>query len=317
SFVEYGRLMVAAQRRRRDFQDLLENTSGDGMVAGVGSVNGDLFDEDKTQTMVMSYDYMVLAGTQGGQNHRKKDRLFEIAEQNRLPVVLYAEGGGGRPGDTDGIGGSGLDCWAFTYFAQLSGLVPMVGVTNGRCFAGNAVLLGCCDVIIATEGSNIGIGGPAMVEGGGLGIFKPEEIGPVEIQAPNGVIDILVRDEDEATEMAKKYLSYFQGAVADWQAPDQRALRHLVPENRKRVYDMRLIIEGMCDTGSVLELRPHWGPGAITVLARIEGRPIGIVANNPHHLAGAIDATAGDKGARFIQLCDAHDIPLLFLCDTP
>ena len=317
TFVEYGRLMVAAQRRRRDFQDLLENTSGDGMVAGVGSVNGDLFDEQTAQTMVMSYDYMVLAGTQGGQNHRKKDRLFELAEHNRLPVVLYAEGGGGRPGDTDGIGGSGLDCWAFNYFARLSGLVPVVGITNGRCFAGNAVLLGCCDVIIATEGSNIGIGGPAMVEGGGLGIFKPEEIGPVEVQAPNGVIDILVRDEDEATEAAKQYLSYFQGPIADWQAPDQRTLRHLVPENRKRVYDMREIIEHLCDEGSVLELRPHWGPGAITVLGRIEGRPIGIVANNPHHLAGAVDATAGDKGARFIQLCDAHDIPLLFLCDTP
>ena len=317
TFVEYGRLMVAAQRRRREFEDLLENTSGDGMVAGIGSVNGDLFDEDTAQTMVMSYDYMVLAGTQGGQNHRKKDRLFELANKNRLPVVLYAEGGGGRPGDTDGIGGSGLDCWAFTYFAELSGLVPIVGITNGRCFAGNAVLLGCCDVIIATEGSNIGVGGPAMVEGGGLGIFKPEEIGPTDVQVPNGVIDILVRDEEEATEVAKKYLSYFQGKVDHWEEHDQRALRHVVPENRKRVYEMRDVIENLADVDSVLELRPDWGPGAITCLARIEGRPIGIVANNPHHLAGAIDATAGDKGARFIQLCDAHDIPLLFLCDTP
>jgi acetyl-CoA carboxylase carboxyltransferase component len=317
SFIEYGRLMVAAQRRRRDFQDLLENTAGDGMVAGIGSVNGDLFGQDDAQAVVMSYDYMVLAGTQGGQNHRKKDRLFELAIHNKLPVVLYAEGGGGRPGDTDGIGGSGLDCLAFALFAELSGLVPLIGITNGRCFAGNAVLLGCCDVIIATEGSNIGVGGPAMVEGGGLGIFKPEEIGPVEVQAPNGVIDILVKDEEEATDVAKQYLSYFQGPVDQWEAPDQRVLRHLVPENRKRVYDMRDIIENLCDVDSVLELRPHWGPGAITVLARIEGRPIGIVANNPHHLAGAVDATAGDKGARFMQLCDAHDIPLLFLCDTP
>jgi acetyl/propionyl-CoA carboxylase alpha subunit len=317
TLVEYGRLMVAAQRRRRDLQDLLENTSGDGMVAGVASVNGDLFDRETAQTMVMSYDYMVLAGTQGGQNHRKKDRLFEVAKRNRLPVVLYAEGGGGRPGDTDGIGGSGLDCWAFTYFAELSGLVPIVGITNGRCFAGNAVLLGCCDVIIATEGSNIGIGGPAMVEGGGLGIFKPEEIGPTEVQVPNGVIDILAADEEEATDLAKKYLAYFQGPTDDWEAVDQRTLRHIVPENRKRVYEMRDVIEHLADVDSVLELRPHWGPGAITCLARIEGRPIGIVANNPHHLAGAIDATAGDKGARFIQLCDAHDIPLLFLCDTP
>ena len=317
TFVEYGRLMVAAQRRRRDFQDLLENTSGDGMVAGVGSVNGDLFDSSTAQAVVMSYDYMVLAGTQGGQNHRKKDRLFELAAHNRLPVVLYAEGGGGRPGDTDGIGGSGLDCWAFTRFAELSGLVPLVGITNGRCFAGNAVLLGCCDVIIATEGSNIGVGGPAMVEGGGLGVFKPEEIGPVDVQAPNGVIDIVVADEDEATEVAKRYLAYFQGPVEQWEAGDQRALRHVIPENRKRIYDMRQVVTTLADADSVLELLRQWGPGTITCLARIEGRPIGVVANNPHHLAGAVDAAAADKAARFMQLCDAHDLPLLFLCDTP
>ena len=317
TFVEYGPLMVAAQRRRRSLDDLIDNTQGDGMVAGVGSVNGDLFDEQTSQTMVMSYDYMVLAGTQGLQNHRKKDRLFEIAEDNKLPTVLLAEGGGGRPGDTDTMGGAGLDCWAFTYFAKLSGLVPLVGITNGRCFAGNAVLLGCCDVIIATKGSNIGIGGPAMIEGGGLGVFRPEEVGPVEVQYPNGVIDVLVEDEDEAMDVAKKYLSYFQGPIETWAAPDQRLLRHIVPENRLRAYDVREVIETMCDVDSVLEIRKGWGPGCVTSLARIEGRPIGIIANNNHHLGGAIDADVGDKGSRFMQLCDAHDIPLMFLCDTP
>ncbi len=317
TFVEYGALAVAAQRKRRSLADLIANTQGDGMVSGVGSVNGDLFDKQTAQAVVMSYDYMVLAGTQGGQNHRKKDRLFEIAEHNRLPVVLLAEGGGGRPGDTDGIGGSGLDCWAFTFFAQLSGLVPLVGITNGRCFAGNAVLLGCCDVIIATQGSNIGIGGPAMIEGGGLGVFRPEEVGPVDVQWPNGVIDVLVEDEAEACEVAKQYLSYFQGPVSQWEAHDQRLLRNLVPENRLRAYDVREIIAKLCDVDSVLELRRGWGPGCVTALARIEGKPIGVVANNNHHLGGAIDADVGDKAARFVQLCDAHDIPLLFLCDTP
>ncbi len=317
TFVEYSPLMVAAQRRRRSMEDLIANTQGDGMVAGVASVNGDLFGPEQSQAMVMSYDYMVLAGTQGGNNHRKKDRMFEIAEHNRLPVVLLAEGGGGRPGDTDGIGGSGLDCWAFTFFAQLSGLVPLVGVTNGRCFAGNAVLLGCCDVIIATEGSNIGVGGPAMIEGGGLGVFRPEEVGPVDVQWPNGVIDVLVADEAEAIEAAKQYLSYFQGDVDEWDCHDQRELRHLVPENRLRAYDVRDIIDKLCDVDSVMELRRGWGPGCVTALARIEGRPIGVVANNNHHLGGAVDADTGDKAARFIQLCDAHDIPLLFLCDTP
>ncbi len=317
SFVEYGPIMLAAQRRRRSVEDLIENTTGDGMVAGIGSVNGDLFDPSTAQTMVMSYDYMVLAGTQGQQNHRKKDRLFEIAEHNRLPTVLLAEGGGGRPGDTDTVGGAGLDCWAFTFFARLSGLVPLVGITNGRCFAGNAVLLGCCDVIIATQGSNIGIGGPAMIEGGGLGVFRPEEVGPVDVQWPNGVIDILVEDEQEAVETAKKYLAFFQGPVEDWESHDPRLLRHLIPENRLRAYDVREVIDKLCDVDSVLELRRGWGPGVVTALGRVEGRPVGIVANNNHHLGGAIDADAGDKGSRFIQLCDAHDIPLLFLCDTP
>ena len=317
SFIEYGPLMVAAQRRRRSLDDLIDNTQGDGMVAGIGSVNGALFDEDTAQTMVMSYDYMVLAGTQGLQNHRKKDRLFELAEHNKLPTVLLAEGGGGRPGDTDTAGGAGLDCWAFTFFAKLSGLVPLVGVTNGRCFAGNAVLLGCCDVIIATKGSNIGIGGPAMIEGGGLGVFRPEEVGPVDVQFSNGVIDILVEDEEEAMEVAKQYLSYFQGPISDWEAHDQRLLRHAIPENRLRAYDVREVIETMCDVGSVLEIRKGWGPGCVTAFGRVEGRPVGIIANNNHHLGGAIDADVGDKGSRFMQLCDAHDIPLVFLCDTP
>jgi len=232
-------------------------------------------------------------------------------------VVLYAEGGGGRPGDTDGTGGAGLDCYAFNYFARLSGLVPLVGITNGYCFAGNAALLGCCDVIIATDGSNIGMGGPAMVEGGGLGVFEPTDIGPLDVQIGNGVVDVAVADEAEATAVARQYLGYFQGAVEDWDCADQRILRHLIPENRLRVYDVRQVIEHLADTGSVLELRPKYGHGMITSLARIEGRPIGIVANNPTHLGGAIDSVGADKAARFMQLCDAFDVPLLFLCDTP
>ena len=316
TFVEYGPVVIAAQRRRRDMEDLIANTPGDGIVCGIGTVNGDLFDDDP-QCMFMSYDYMVLAGTQGMKNHAKKDRMFEIAKDWQLPVVLFAEGGGGRPGDTDGSGVAGLDCLAFTYFARLSGLVPMVGVTNGRCFAGNAVLLSMCDVIIATEGSNIGIGGPAMIEGGGLGIFKPEEVGPMDVQVPNGVVDILVRDEQEACQVAKKYLSYFQGRLEDWECPDQRLLRSCIPENRLRVYDVRKVIETMADNDSVLELREQWGHGIITSLIRIEGRPVGVVANNPAHLSGAIDSDGADKGARFMQLCDAFDIPVLMLCDCP
>jgi acetyl/propionyl-CoA carboxylase alpha subunit len=317
SFVEYGPLVIAAQRRRRPVDELIERTPADGLVAGIGTINAGAFGADAARAIVCAYDYTVLAGTQGMQNHRKKDRMFELAEQWRLPVVFFTEGGGGRPGDTDGTGVAGLDCWAFHYWGGLSGLVPLVGINSGRCFAGNAAILGCCDVVIATRNSNIGMGGPAMIEGGGLGVFRPEEVGPIDVQVGNGVVDIAVEDEVEAVAVAKQYLGYFQGRLADWSCADSRELRHVIPENRLRVYDVRRVIELLADTGSTLELRRGFGPGMLTVLARIEGRPLGIIANNPTHLAGAIDSDGADKAARFMQLCDAFDLPIVFLCDTP
>jgi len=314
---EYGPLAIAPQRKRRSVDDLILNTPADGMVGGLAEVNSDLFDESKTQCVVISYDYTVLAGTQGGQNHRKKDRLFELAQKWKLPVIFFTEGGGGRPGDTDGLQVAGLDCLAFGLWAELSGDVPLVGITSGYCFAGNAAILGCCDVIIATEDANIGMGGPAMIEGGGLGTYHPSEIGPIEIQTVNGVVDILVKDEQEAVQIAKKYLSYFQGEITGWDSQDQRTLRHLVPENRLRAYDIRKVIDVLFDIDSVLELRKDFGSGIITSLARIEGKPVGVIANNPGHLGGAIDTDAADKASRFMQLCDAHDLPIISLCDTP
>src|SRR5882724_8601660 len=317
SFVEYGPLVIAAQRRRRPVEELIERTPADGLVAGIGRVNGQLFDESRSRCVVMAYDYTVLAGTQGVQNHRKKDRLFELAADWRLPVVFFTEGGGGRPGDTDGASVAGLDCWAFNYWGRLSGLVPLVGINSGRCFAGNAALLGCCDVIIATANSSIGMGGPAMIEGGGLGVFHPDQVGPMHVQVPSGVVDLPVADEAEAVRAAKQYLGYFQGPLGQWECADQRLLRGVVPENRLRVYDIRAVIRTLADTGSVLELRRHFGLGMVTALIRIEGRPLGVVANDPSHLAGAIDRDGADKAARFMQLCDAFDLPLLLLCDTP
>lgn len=310
SFVEYGPVVIAAQRRRRPVEELIERTPADGLVAGVGTVAGHA-------VVALTYDYTVLAGTQGLQNHRKKDRLFELAERQRLPLVFFTEGGGGRPGDTDGTGVSGLDCLAFNLFGRLSGLVPLVGITSGRCFAGNAALLGCCDVVIATAGSNIGMGGPAMVEGGGLGAFAPEAIGPMEVQVPNGVVDVAVADEAEAVRVAQQYLGYFQGPTESWTAPDPEAARAAIPERRLTVYDVHRALDAIADVGSVLELRAAFGPGMVTALARVEGRPLGVIANNPLHLAGAIDADGADKAARFMQLCDAFDLPILFLCDTP
>jgi acetyl-CoA carboxylase carboxyltransferase component len=284
---------------------------------GLAHINGDAFAEEASRAVVGAYDYTVMAGTQGKHSHRKQDRMYMLAEQWRLPTVIFTEGGGGRGSDPDFISILGGTSDTFHQFPRLSGLVPVVGIASGRCFAGNAVLLGCCDVIIATENATIGMAGPAMIEGGGLGVYRPEDVGPMSVQVPNGVVDILVADEREGARVARQYLSYFQGRVRDWNCADQRLLRHAVPENRMRAYDMRALIATMADTGSVLEIRKGFGLGMITALIRVEGRPIGVVANNPMHLGGAIDSDAADKAARFMQLCDAHDVPLLYLCDTP
>ena len=350
TFREYGPLVTAASWQKQKW--LRETTQADGLVMGIGSINGDLFDADRSRAAVVHYDYMVVAGTQGGRGHYKQDRIYELAGRYRLPLVLFAEGGGGRPGisggeraevvdiaveaglrkpgedrprsgasavDVAGRGGGGVptDSYTFTKLCQLSGLVPLVGVNSGRCFAGNTVMLASCDVIIAAENSTIGLGGPAMIEGGGLGIYTPEEVGPMSFQVPNGVVDILVKDDEAAIETTKKYLSYFQGPVRHWAAPDQRRLRDIVPENRSAMYNMRELIATLADENSILEIRQAFGVGIITAFIRIEGQPMGLIANNPQHLSGAIDSDAADKGARFLQLCDTFDIPVLSLMDCP
>ena len=310
SFAEYGALAVAAQRSRRTEEDLIANTPADGMVCGIGRIQG-------ASVVVMAYDATVLAGTQGMRNHQKTDRMLGLALQNKLPVVLLAEGGGGRPGDTDMPIVAGLHVTTFASFAKLNGQVPLIGIAAGRCFAGNAALLGCCDVVIATRGSNIGMGGPAMVEGGGLGVFRPEQIGPSAVQHGNGVIDLLVENEESAVAAARHYLGFFtQGTHASWSAPEQD-LRSVVPQNRLRAYDSRAALVGLADAGSLLELRTGFGLGIHTALARVEGRAVGLLANNPLHLGGAIDADAADKAARFLQLCNAHGLPIVSLVDTP
>ncbi len=317
SFVEYGGLAIAAQRGRRSADDLVTRTPADGLIAGTARVNGALVGDERAQCAVLSYDYTVLAGTQGVMGHRKKDRLFDVIERLRLPVVLFAEGGGGRPGDTDHAMVAGLDVMAFALWARLSGVVPRIGIASGRCFAGNAALLGCSDLIIATPDASIGMGGPAMIEGGGLGVVDADQVGPFDVQVKNGVIDIAAAGEADAVRLARHALSFFQGRVAAWEAPDQQALRDVVPGNRRRAYDVHRAVEIIVDAGSSLELRPRFGRGMVTTLARIEGRPVGIVANNPMHLAGAITSDCADKAARFLQLCEAFRLPVLFLCDTP
>jgi acetyl-CoA carboxylase carboxyltransferase component len=316
SFVEYGRFAIAAQRRRRDLQDLIERTPGDGLIGGTARVNGDLFGE-RAACAVLSYDYTVLAGTQGAVGHFKKDRLFEIIERMRLPTIFFAEGGGGRPGDTDYPVVSSLHVRAFALWAGLSGLVPRISIVKGRCFAGNAVIAGCSDLIVATEDASIGMGGPAMIAGGGLGHVEPDDVGPIEMQAPNGVVDVVVADEAEAVTVSKKLLGYFQGVTSPGDVPDQTALRDAVPDRERRAYKVAPIIETLADAGSVTFLRERFAPEMVTAFARIEGRPVGVIANNTMYMAGAVTSGASDKAARFMQLCDAFRIPIVSLVDTP
>ncbi|SDC89056.1 Pyruvate carboxylase [Geodermatophilus telluris] len=310
TFVEYGQLGLAAQRARRSLAELVARTPADGMVTGVGEVDG-------VPCAVLAYDYTVLAGTQGHVNHRKTDRLLELAAERALPVVLVAEGGGGRPGDTDGAGVSWLDVPTFTTMARLAGRVPTVAVVSGYCFAGNAALVGCCDVVIATEDSSIGMGGPAMIEAGGLGVVAPEDVGPTAVQAATGVVDVVVPDDAAAVAAARQAVGLLTGRVRPGECADQRALRTALPVNRVRSYDVRPVVTTLADTGSVLELRPAFGRGVVTALARLDGRPVGVVANDPRHLGGAIDGESADKAAAFLRLCASAGLPVVSLVDTP
>jgi acetyl-CoA carboxylase carboxyltransferase component len=317
SFVEYGRFAIAPQRMRRDVEDLVARTPADGLVAGTARINGDLFGAERSACAVLSYDYTVLAGTQGALGHRKKDRLFELIERMQLPTVFFAEGGGGRPGDTDYPVVSALDTRAFALWAKLSGVVPRIAVVNGRCFAGNAVIAGASDLIIATKGASLGMGGPAMIAGGGLGEVPPDAVGPMSTQEPNGNVDLVVADEAEAVAVTQKLLGYFQGSVTTWTAPDQTALRTAVPERERRAYDVGPVITTLADDGSVTFLRPRFAREMVTALARIEGRAVGVIANDTRFTAGAITAAASDKAARFLQLCDAFGLPVVSLIDCP
>jgi acetyl-CoA carboxylase carboxyltransferase component len=328
TFTEYGSLVTATRFPKDTFEEIEERvtrTTSDAMVMGLGRVNGDLVGAESARCVAMSYDYTVLAGTQGQKNHQKQDRMFTVAQKYRLPIVLYTEGGGGRTYNGHRAGFTpiassvgGLSSRTWRQLGKCSGLVPIVGVASGYCFAGNVVLLGACDVIIATQDSSLGIGGPAMIEGGGLGAYAPDQVGPVSIQEPNGVIDIVAKDEVEATAIAKKYLSYFQGPTKTWEESDQRKLRHIVPENRRAVFNIREVIETIADKDSVLELRPKFGLAMVTSFIRIEGKPVGVIANNSNSpTGGAIDSDASDKASRFMQLCDAFDIPILSLIDCP
>jgi acetyl-CoA carboxylase carboxyltransferase component len=318
SFLEYGQLAVAAQRSRRDYAELQSATAADGIITGTCTINADRFGKAAARAAVIINDYSVLAGTQGFFHHYKLDRMCELAETRHLPVVMYTEGGGGRPGDTDvQTQIAGLHLRSFRNWARLSGVVPRIAVNNGYCFAGNAALFGCADFTIATRQSWIGMAGPAMIEGGGMGVVDARDIGPSAVQERNGVIDLVAEDEAHATALARQLLSYFQGRDSQWQCAEQGALREIVPEDRRWAYPVRRIIETLADQGSFLELRRLYGRSIITGFIRLEGRPVALIANDCQQLGGAVDGESSEKAARFLQLCNAFHLPVISLTDTP
>jgi acetyl-CoA carboxylase carboxyltransferase component len=321
SFIEYGQMAVAAQRLRRDYDELKSATAADGVITGVAHINLDLVSKKNTQTAIIINDYSVLAGTQGYFHHLKLDRILAVAADKKYPVVMFTEGGGGRPGDTDiTTVNSGLQCQSFATWASLQGKVPRIAVANGYCFAGNAALFGAADITIATQSSWIGMAGPAMIEGGGLGVVKATDIGPSATQVKNGVIDILVENEQRAAEIAKKCLLYFQGPLLDGQKcsfADQQALNQVLPEDRRFVYDVKEIIRVLADTDSFTEIKALYGAAIITGFMHLQGHPVGVLASNCKVLGGAIDVDAGEKASQFMHLCQQFSIPLVVLCDTP
>lgn len=301
SFIEYGGLAEPAT----------EGMSGaaDGLVMGTAKVNG-------RPTDMVLYDYTVYAGTQSAVNHQKMVRMIDHAQRTRLPLICWLDGGGARPQDMMKMAERG-SAYTFVGLARLSGWVPTVAIVPGRAFAGHANIAGLCDLMIAVRGAAIGMAGPPLVEAALGAKLTPEEIGPAEMHARSGVVDLLVDDEGQAITAARKYLDFFGPPLAQAEAPDPTPLRELVPENPRRAYNVRKAIEHIVDVGSTLELKPDYGKSVVTAFARLGGRTVGIMANQPIQLAGAIDSPASIKAARFVQICDAFDLPLLVMCDTP
>jgi methylmalonyl-CoA carboxyltransferase 12S subunit len=315
SFVEYGRLVTAAQEKLLSAGELMRRTPADGLVAGLARINGGQFGERAT-CGVLSYDYLVLAGTQGLRGHHKSDRLLGLIGKLRLPTVFFAEGGGGRPSDTDYPVVSALDVESFALWARLSGVAPRIAVVAGRCFAGNAIIAGAADLLVATRDATMGVAGPAMLAAGGLGEHAAADIGPAGVLADHGVIDVLTSGEAEAVAVTRKLVGYFQGALPAGTAPSQAALRTVIPSER-RAFDVRPVVTTLADEDSVTFLRETFAPELVTALGRIAGRPVGFLANQTLHKAGSLTAEGSDKGARFLQLCDSYGLPVVSLVDTP
>ena len=304
SFVETGVLAGA------------DGEAAGGLVAGLGTLHG------KT-IAISSYDYTVWGGTQTGINHSKIDRIMDLAIRHRFPFVCFADGGGARAQGLRSAGFFGAamanEVGTFDGMALMSGWVPTVAVVSGRSFAGNASIAGMSDVVFATRGSAIGIGGPPLVEAA-LGIsVTPEElaaIGDAGGDRRRGPAHRIRRRGGRSCGATSRTSSW--SSADGTPSPTHDTIRSIVPDNRRGIYDMRKVVHALADDASVLELRPNWAQAAITALARMGGHAVAVIANQPlSKIAGAIDADAADKLARFIQLADAFDLPIVSLMDNP
>jgi acetyl-CoA carboxylase carboxyltransferase component len=302
SFIEYGVLAGATSQ--------VDDTSvADGLVAGTGQIAG-------KPVTVASYDCTVLNGTQSERNQRKLVRLIYLSRSQRWPFVCFVDGDGARPNDPQPpppIAIATRGRWdVYDGLAELSGWAPTVAVVSGRALDGNAGIAMLSDFVVATGNSSFGSWGTSEP-------LSEPVTRPVEDYGRTGNIDLIVDDEPTAITAVQKYLSYYLCELADGTPASNHAeIASIIPENRRRPYDMRKVIGAFADADSVMELGVGWGRSMLTVLARLGGRSIGIFANQPKSpLAGAIDSDAADKAARFIELCDAYELPLVSFIDNP
>ena len=303
SGVEYG----SVSARTADGEWIAES----GGVDYVGRIGG--------QTVIVSSTDSTDHG--GGYGAGRLGRLFALAQEHRWPVVFFVDGGGSRarhPRVGQGhheVNGPIGPYNLFDGMAELSGWVPTVAIVSGPSFAGHASLAGFSDIVIATGGSSIGMGGPPMVEAALGQRLTPHELAGVEMHETTGGIDRLVTDESEAVAVARAYLSYYHDEPAGSPSPTAAAIADFVADVGP--YDMIPVITALVDDGTLFELRPGFARSVITALARIEGRTVGILANQPNVADGAIDELAATKVGRFVELCDVYDYPIVALVDTP
>jgi acetyl-CoA carboxylase carboxyltransferase component len=266
---------------------------------------------------IASYDYTVMAGSQGNINNVKIGRVLQIAEDHALPVVIFAEGAGHRVQEASLHSRGGGEA-TFPTLARLSGRVPTVCGVPGRAFAGHAILAGLCDFVVATRNAAIGMAGPPLVEAALGERLTPEQIGAAGIHAASGAAEAVVENEPDLIGLISAYLSYFEGRLEPGEAVVPATyLRDIVPADPRKPYDVREVISGLCDLGEILELRGGFARSLVTALGRVDGWPTGFIASQPLVLAGAIDAGASDKISRFAKLCDAFGLPIVFLVDSP